>query len=282
MQFTLKAVLLFAAAACSAFAAEVAVAAAEVRAADASTSVAATDVAVVVAESKEVEPVSPASTVDAAKVAEADTANESRAVTAAGTKSHDKGGDNKVYLRSITALVFSANARTRSRHGSPQPQLDCVGGSAAGMFWGSDHYPRIAQCSNIGWDGSSIQWRCEATLDDGLEFGDTTVMCEGYDNPGDEYIYRGSCHLEYTLNFSKFELSFAHVIYGSFLTLAMLWFYWQTRFWLHKRNEKVEDSMHRRVSPQPSLRGRSADASGITASYGSTEGDVAGYTGRAL
>lgn len=216
-------------------------------------------------------------------VVEAGPAAEARAVTAAGTKSHDNGGKDggdRVYLRSITALVFSANSRTRARHGSPRPQLECVGGSAAGMFWGSDHYPRIAQCTNIGWDGSSIQWRCEATLDEGLEFGDTTVMCAGYDSPGDEYIYRGSCHLEYTLNFSKFELSFAHVIYGSFLTLAMLWFYWQARFWIHQRIGKVEESVDKRVDR---LKRRKDSGAMAAASYGATEDDAsAGYTGRPL
>jgi SOCE-associated regulatory factor of calcium homoeostasis len=209
------------------------------------------------------------------------TINSSRAVTAAGTGSHDSKGDNKVYLRSITALVFSANARTRSRHGGPQPQLSCVGGSAAGQFWGADRYPRVAQCSNIGWDGSSIQWRCEATLAEGLEFGDTTVLCEGFDNPGDEYIFRGSCRLEYTLNYNKYELSFAHVMYGSFLTLAMLWFYWQTRFWLHKRVAKVENAIDRRVARISSKSGGSLpDASGTPTTYGAT-GEAA-YTGQPL
>lgn len=207
--------------------------------------------------------------------------NASRAVTAAGTGSHDGGGD-KVYLRSITALVFSENARARSRHGRPRAQLSCVGGSAAGVFWGSDRYPRVVQCSNIGWDGSSIQWRCEATLEDGLTFGDTAVLCEGYDRPGDEYIYRGSCRLEYTLNFVKFEVSFVHVMYASFLTLAMLWFYWQCRFWLHSRVAKIERAIDSRVG----YKGAGVEEDGLpTASYGATAGSAtasAGYTGKPL
>lgn len=162
----------------------------------------------------------------------------SRAVTAAGTKSHN-GDDGKVYLRSVTALVFSENARAKSRHGLRQPQLQCVGGSAAGLFWGSDRYPRVVQCANVGYDGRSIQWRCEATLVDGLEFGDTHVICEGYDGPGDEYITAGSCRLEYTLNYTQFVVTFVHVVYGSALCVAMLWFYWQMRWWMHSRVEKV-------------------------------------------
>lgn len=211
--------------------------------------------------------------------ARVDRLNSSRAVTAAGTGSHDSGGgSDKVYLRSITALVFSENARARSRHGRPRPQLSCVGGSAAGVFWGSDRYPRVVQCSNIGWDGSSIQWRCEATLEDGLTFGDTAVLCEGFDRPGDEYIYRGSCRLEYTLNFIKFEISFVHVIYASFLTLGLLWFYWQCRFWLHSRVAKVEHAIDSRVGPKTPVRG---EGQPLTGAYGATTG-AAGYTGKPL
>jgi hypothetical protein len=199
-----------------------------------------------------------------------------RAVTAAGTKSHDGGGGDKVYLRSITALVFSENARARSRRGGRRPQLACVGGSAAGLFWGGDRYPRVAQCANVGWDGSSVQWRCEATLGDGLEFGDTTVLCEGYDAPGDEYIVRGSCRLEYTLNYSTFQVSAAHVVYGSFLSLALLWFYWQARFWLHARVAKFETALDRHV-------GAPRAAAALHPSYGAAPSTAAdGYTGRPL
>lgn len=163
--------------------------------------------------------------------------NSSRAVTAAGTASHGTGAD-KVYLRSITALVFSQNGRTRSQTGRARAQLSCVGGSAAGFFWGADRYPRIVQCENIGWDGASIQWRCHAELKEGLEFGDTVVQCEGYDFPGDEYIYRGSCRLEYTLNYSHFQLSFMHVVYGSVLAIGMLWAYYQSRFHVHQHTKR--------------------------------------------
>lgn len=166
-------------------------------------------------------------------------AQTGHAVTAAGTKNDGKKSD-KVYLRSVTALVFSEKGRTRSRSGLRRPQLACVGGSAAGFFfWGGDRYPRLVQCENIGWDGASIQWRCLADLNEGLEFGDTVVTCEGYDSPHDEYIYRGSCRLEYTLNYSKFQVSFLHVIYASFLVLTMIWFYYQSRFWLHSRFYKT-------------------------------------------
>lgn len=155
--------------------------------------------------------------------------NSSRAATAAGTDNSDSSVD-KVYLRSITALVFSDTQRTRSQYGSGRSQLACKGGSAAGFWWFTEYYPHSVQCKNIGWDGASIQWDCTAALSEYVEFGpDTNVKCEPY---GDEdgYIYRGSCRLEYTLNFRKFHVSFVHVGYGCVLVIVLLWCYYQTRF----------------------------------------------------
>jgi SOCE-associated regulatory factor of calcium homoeostasis len=154
-----------------------------------------------------------------------------RAQLEAGTKVDSSGVADKIFLRSITALVFSENARVRSRHGGGHAQLACVGGSAAGFFWSTDVYPRIVQCANIGWDGASVQWSCNAALTKDLVFGDTIVICEGYDFPGDQYVLRGSCRLEYTLNYASFRVSSLHVIYGSVLTVAMLWAYYYSRLW---------------------------------------------------
>jgi hypothetical protein len=147
------------------------------------------------------------------------------------SSSSGSGAADKIFLRSITALVFSENLRVRSRRGVGHPQLACVGGSAAGFFWSTDVYPRIVQCANIGWDGASVQWSCNAALKNDLVFGDTTVICEGYDFPGDQYVLRGSCRLEYTLNYATFRVSSLHVIYGSVLTVAMLWVYYYSRLW---------------------------------------------------
>jgi len=147
--------------------------------------------------------------------------NVDRAATAAGTGSgadENNSGLDRVYLRSITALIFSENGRARSQNGPGKPQLRCVGGSASGFFWFSDYYPHVVQCRNIGWDGASIQWSCEGQLNKGIAFGpDTQVICEPYDDDkSDGYVLRGSCRLEYTLNFTTFQISFVHVVYGAY------------------------------------------------------------------
>ena len=37
------------------------------------------------------------------------------------------------------------------------------------------------------------QWECKADMDSAYRFGRIQVSCEGYDNPDDPYVLRGSC-----------------------------------------------------------------------------------------
>lgn len=37
------------------------------------------------------------------------------------------------------------------------------------------------------------QWECKADMDSSYRFGDIAVNCEGYNNPDDPYILKGSC-----------------------------------------------------------------------------------------
>ncbi|CAN8072293.1 unnamed protein product [Agarophyton chilense] len=174
--------------------------------------------------------------------------NDTRAVTGAGTDSSSSGND-RVLLRSITALIFSENGRSRSRYGAGEQQLQCVGGSASGLWWFTEYYPHAVQCQNIGWDGASIQWSCEGNLSDQVEFGpDTAVTCEPYDEDQDDgYILKGSCRLEYTINFKKFHMTFVHIIYACVLILGMLWCYYQSRWWLRRRFRRKQKKRERRA-----------------------------------
>jgi hypothetical protein len=74
-----------------------------------------------------------------------------------------------------------------------------VGGSA--QF--SKYHPQVVQCRNIGNDGYSEQWKCEADLDEAVMFGPVQVTCEGYNSPDDPYVLRGSCGLEYYLEYTR-------------------------------------------------------------------------------
>jgi len=73
-----------------------------------------------------------------------------------------------------------------------------VGGSAAGAFT-----PHTVQCHNVGWDGQDVQWECKTDMEGDFRFGQIDVICEGYDYPDDPYILKGSCGLEYTLDYTR-------------------------------------------------------------------------------
>uniref|UniRef100_A0A3Q3WN27 Store-operated calcium entry-associated regulatory factor n=1 Tax=Mola mola TaxID=94237 RepID=A0A3Q3WN27_MOLML len=100
-----------------------------------------------------------------------------------------------VLLRDIQALTLYRGRYTTARRSSPIPQLQCVGGSAGCQAF----VPDVVQCQNKGWDGVDVQWECRTDMDNAYRFGRIEVSCEGYSHPADDYILKGSCGLEYTL-----------------------------------------------------------------------------------
>jgi len=102
-------------------------------------------------------------------------------------------------LTKVTALTFYNDRKTTGRRTSPVDQLQCVGGSARGAY---QYYPAVVQCHNKGDDGYNVEWECKADLDDDVKFGKVNVNCEGYDSPYDPYILKGSCSLEYNLEYT--------------------------------------------------------------------------------
>ncbi|XP_025110985.1 store-operated calcium entry-associated regulatory factor-like isoform X2 [Pomacea canaliculata] len=105
---------------------------------------------------------------------------------------------DRILLKDVSALTLYSNKMTTGRRSSPVPQLKCVGGTAYGYF-----APDVVQCYNRGSDGNDIQWECRATMDGDYKFGKLDVLCEGYDYPNDPYVLKGSCGLEYELDFTK-------------------------------------------------------------------------------
>jgi hypothetical protein len=55
---------------------------------------------------------------------------------------------------------------------------------------------------NRGTDGYDVQWACSAELDKRVKLGDIDVSCEGYRDPDDPYVLKGSCGLRYTLEYT--------------------------------------------------------------------------------
>lgn len=109
---------------------------------------------------------------------------------------------DRILLRDVKALTLHYDRYTTSRRLDPVPQLKCVGGTA-----GCDSYtPKVIQCQNKGWDGYDVQWECKTDLDVAYRFGKTVVSCEGYESSEDQYVLRGSCGLEYQLDYTDVAL----------------------------------------------------------------------------
>lgn len=106
--------------------------------------------------------------------------------------------NEKVRLADISAITLRKGEYTTGRRSAPVPQLQCVGGSAKGRF-----EPRVVQCYNRGFDGNDVQWECKAEMSDHYEFGKIQVSCEGFSYPDDPFILKGSCGLEYELEFTE-------------------------------------------------------------------------------
>jgi hypothetical protein len=101
---------------------------------------------------------------------------------------------SRVKLTSVPALTFYKGSFTQSRRTSPIPQLVCLGKACR------YYTPDVVRCENLGGEGAEIDWKCEADLPEALRFGRVEVSCEGWSGPGDPYVLKGSCGLEYRLN----------------------------------------------------------------------------------
>ncbi|KAF8206365.1 hypothetical protein K438DRAFT_1817060 [Mycena galopus ATCC 62051] len=100
---------------------------------------------------------------------------------------------SRLELARIPALTFYKDSVTESRRTEPVPQLICVGKPC------NLYQPEVVRCHSLGGSGTDIDWKCEADLPSSLRFGRVEVGCEGWSRPGDPYVLKGSCSLEYRL-----------------------------------------------------------------------------------
>ncbi|KAK0204882.1 hypothetical protein DFS33DRAFT_705529 [Desarmillaria ectypa] len=96
-------------------------------------------------------------------------------------------------LATIPALTFYKDESTKSRRTAPIPQLTCVGKPC------NLYTPDVVRCTNLGGTGTDVDWKCVADLPESLRFGRVEVSCEGWSGPGDPFVLKGSCGLEYRL-----------------------------------------------------------------------------------
>jgi len=103
--------------------------------------------------------------------------------------------DSRVKLADIPVLTLHNDEPTLSRRGQSIPQLVCKGtGKSCSLF-----KPDVIRCTNLGGEGTNVDWKCETDLPESLRLGRVQVSCEGWSGPGDSYVLRGSCSLEYRL-----------------------------------------------------------------------------------
>ncbi|KAJ7475902.1 hypothetical protein FB451DRAFT_261752 [Mycena latifolia] len=100
---------------------------------------------------------------------------------------------SRIELARIQALTFYKDSLTESRRTKAIPQLQCVGKPC------KLYTPEVVRCQSLGGSGTEIDWKCEADLPESLRFGRVDVSCEGWSRPGDPYVLKGSCALEYRL-----------------------------------------------------------------------------------
>jgi len=100
---------------------------------------------------------------------------------------------SRLELARIPALTFYKDSETTYRRTSPLPQLVCQGKPC------KLYTPEVVRCENLGGVGTEVDWKCKADLPESLRFGRVEVSCEGWSAPGDPYVLKGSCSLEYRL-----------------------------------------------------------------------------------
>lgn len=102
--------------------------------------------------------------------------------------------NDRVLLTNVESLLFQPNQLTTGRRSSPVEQMHCSG-------WNCHNGPNSIMCKNEGMSDKDVVWKCTGQgLTPGYVMKGATVSCEGYANPNDPYILRGSCGVTYTVD----------------------------------------------------------------------------------
>ena len=122
---------------------------------------------------------------------------------------HSSFSSNSILLRDVETLILRKGEQTTFRRSEAVPQLLCVGNPSSHSLLTTSldicnkesNKVDIIKCKNIGFDGEDVTWECESELDDNIKLGKFYVICEGYEYSEDPYILKGSCGIEYELEY---------------------------------------------------------------------------------
>ncbi|KAK7225822.1 hypothetical protein V2G26_013825 [Clonostachys chloroleuca] len=109
---------------------------------------------------------------------------------------------NAILLSNVQTLTLRGNgAKTTNRRVSAVPQLKCVSHPDLCRHVNID----VMRCTNQGssYGTEDIEWSCAASVPDEFQLGGTNVICEGYSNSDDPYVFKGSCGVEYTVTLTS-------------------------------------------------------------------------------
>jgi len=102
-----------------------------------------------------------------------------------------------ILLKNVESLRFiRGQYALNTRDTTLIPQLEC----AYNPLNDPSLEPADVICYNKGVDSTgSVMWKCDGIMSKSVDFDNLQVSCEGYSQPGDEYVKEGSCALRYTL-----------------------------------------------------------------------------------
>ncbi|KAL9654813.1 hypothetical protein ABK040_008606 [Willaertia magna] len=104
--------------------------------------------------------------------------------------------ENSIHMQDIEVLTLKRDSYTTGRRSASIPQLNC-------LYTPDGYQVDVVQCKNTGWDGIQFNWKCEAEMDKKYRFSHINVNCEGYRYSGDQVVLKGSCALEYRLEYTN-------------------------------------------------------------------------------
>ena len=124
--------------------------------------------------------------------------------------------DNKVNFNDLRILHFKKNSLTNRKRNLATNQLNCKGKSCY------KYQPLSVTCYNKAFSSYNPVWKCKSKdLPKEIKFEDVNIICEGYGDPKDSYILKGSCSLEYSLKLTKPTSKFKRFTFLSLIIIVI-------------------------------------------------------------